>query len=359
MASILLNPFATGAALYLLAQAPQYAREPVLQHLQQALSAKHLHRLIVSLKWIFAVGVFRKVNGYLDDLAINGFRFGSSKKDFHWPDEVAVVTGASSGIGLRLAKNLIAKGIKVAVLDLHELPEELRNDCKAFHFKCDVANKKSVQEVAIQIQTTMGAPSILVNNAGVVTCGKAVLDDKEQKCRRVIEINLLSHYNTVQAFLPDMISKKKGHIVTVASIASFAALPGSLDYSISKSGVQTFHRGLTSELRYIHKVPQIKTTIVHPTFVDTPLIAMIKSDIQSLGQGIVTPESVADAISEQIFSCRSGRLIISDRPYLPDFLQYAPRWLSMLGLSLLERQIGSRYESDGGVNPLGLNRGKS
>jgi all-trans-retinol dehydrogenase (NAD+) len=89
----------------------------------------------------------------------------------------------------------------------------------------------------------------LINNAGI---GNAytVLDIPIEALRKLFDINLISHWSTVQEFLPDMIANKKGHIMSVASLASFVALAGAVDYSATKAALLAFHEGLTQELKH-------------------------------------------------------------------------------------------------------------
>lgn len=75
--------------------------------------------------------------------------------------------------------------------------------------------------------------------------------------RKIFDVNVLSHYYTVQAFLPDMIENNKGHIMTIASMASFFSSGGLVDYCSTKAAVLAFHEGLTQEIRVKHKAPNV------------------------------------------------------------------------------------------------------
>jgi all-trans-retinol dehydrogenase (NAD+) len=87
-----------------------------------------------------------------------------------------------------------------------------------------------------------------------------------QNLKQMFDINLLSHWSAVQEFLPGMLAKKKGHMMSVASLASFVSLAVAVDYSTTKAALMAFHEGLTQELKHRYKCPQIQTSIIHPNW---------------------------------------------------------------------------------------------
>ncbi|GAB7356471.1 hypothetical protein MBLNU459_g7234t1 [Dothideomycetes sp. NU459] len=304
------SPLFTGSALYLLTRAPSSVRQPLLEQLHQVLAPHNLGRLVTGLKWLFALGIVRNINTYLTEWAGNNFYFSSNKQDWVWEQEICVVTGASSGFGALFSKDLSARGIHVVALDINELPPHLQNNPKISFFKCDVTDAEAVKDVAKSIQSTIGHPTILINNAGI-GAGKSVLKTSPDFLKKIFGVNLFSHWYTVQAFLPAMLARKKGHIVSIASVASFVSAAQIVDYAASKVGALAFHEGLSSELRVIHKCPEIKTTIVHPIWADTPLIAEGVDQLKKAGQMIINPQMVSDAVVKQITSCRGGQVIIA------------------------------------------------
>ena len=112
------SPLLTGGLLYLLTKAPPSVRLPVLLHLREVLSAQNIGRLVTTLKWLFAAGVIGATNSKLNELAYNNYRLTSYKKAWDWPNEIAVVTGASSGFGKLFALDLAAKGIKLSLIHI-------------------------------------------------------------------------------------------------------------------------------------------------------------------------------------------------------------------------------------------------
>jgi all-trans-retinol dehydrogenase (NAD+) len=159
------------------------------------------------------------------------------------------VTGGCSGIGELLVKKLVKKGVKVAVLDIQQLPPSLQSHPSVQFFACDVTDANAVSKTAEQVTASMGSPSILVNNVGIAQA-HTIFDTTPEYLHKIFAVNLFSNWYTVQAFLPDMIAKNKGHIVTVASIASFTGVAGMADYCATKAAVLSFHEGM-------HAIPAI------------------------------------------------------------------------------------------------------
>jgi all-trans-retinol dehydrogenase (NAD+) len=169
----------------------------------------------------------------------------------------------------------------------------------------------------------------LINNAGI---GNAwtILDIPTDSLAKLFDINLLSHWSTVQEFLPDMIANKKGHVVGVASLASFVALAGAVDYSCTKAALLAFHEGLTQELKHRYKCPQIKTTIVHPGWTRSAITShpAIQAGLKRVGASLLEPGDVADAIVKHILAAKSGQIVLG--PGLAPKIRALPVWLQEL-----------------------------
>jgi short-subunit dehydrogenase len=197
------------------------------------------------------------------------------------------------------------------------------------YYQCDMTSRDDIHRAAEAIRSDLGPPSILVNNAGI---GNAytILDIPMENLRRLFEVNLLSHWSTVQEFLPDMLAKKKGHIMSVASLASFVSLAAAVDYSCTKSALLSFHEGLVQELKHRYKCPQIKTTIVHPGWTKTAITAhpAIQAGLKSVGAKLLEAEDVAEAMVKRVIAARSGQLILG--PSISPKLRALPTWLQEL-----------------------------
>lgn len=329
-----LSPAVTGLALYLLTRSPPSIQQPILERALSVLSPKNLSRLVTTLKYLFAAGLIKNANSYLSHWANNNFQLFGSTKGWDWNKEIAIVTGGSSGFGALFATDLSAHGIHVVVLDITPLPASLSNNPKISFYTCDVTSPTAVAEAATKIRSEIGDPSILINNAGI-GAGKPILDTTPQFLTKIFNVNLLSHWYTTQAFVPSMISARKGHVVSIASMASFVSAPHLVDYAATKSGALAFHEGLSSELRTLHKCPEIKTTVVHPIWADTPLIAEGKAHLKKTGQLIIDPQTVSDAVVTQILKGRSGQIILAGSAGgVISALRGLPTWISAVLLRM-------------------------
>jgi short-subunit dehydrogenase len=310
------------------------------------LSSSQLVTLHWYLKWALPLCALLDFNSVLNRFAERRWIWKTDKSIWDWKREVAVVTGGSAGIGGCVVKKLTSHGIKVAVLDVSPLSEIftkgwcgtgsscfilIKADELALvrYYKCDITSRDNIHQAAEAIRSDLGSPSILVNNAGI---GNAwtVLDIPQQNLNKMFDINLLSHWSTVQEFLPDMLAKKKGHIMGVASLASFVALAGAVDYSCTKAALLAFHEGLTQEIKHRYKCPSIQTSIVHPNWTKSAITSheAIASGLKSIRANILEPEDVAEAMVNQIVAVKSGQLILG--PALSPKIRALPLWIQEL-----------------------------
>jgi all-trans-retinol dehydrogenase (NAD+) len=174
------------------------------------------------------------------------------------------------------------------------------------------------------LRSDHGSPSILINNAGIGNCS-TILDLSPKLLQTLVGLNLISHWYTVQEFLPDMIAKKKGHVMATSSMAAFLGMASSGDYAATKAGLIAFHETLTQELKHRYKCPQIKTSIVYPIWTRTRLNVSIQ---KQLGNALKEPEDVAKIMVDQIIAAKSGQLVLG--PKLAPLLRGMPVWLQEL-----------------------------
>lgn len=187
-----------------------------------------------------------------------------------------LITGAASGIGRLMALKMARLGGRIVVWDinaqnLEKLAGELKLASSKAHatYVCDVSNRAQVYEMAAKVKAEVGPVDILVNNAGVVS-GRRFLEVPDERIEATMKVNAMAHFWTAKAFLPDMIERNSGHLVTIASAAGLVGVTGLADYSASKFAAVGFDESLRMELR---KTPGVKTTVVCPFFIDTGMFA--------------------------------------------------------------------------------------
>ncbi|KAK3313346.1 hypothetical protein B0H66DRAFT_565922 [Apodospora peruviana] len=289
-----------------------------------------LSTVITVLKTLFSLGVIRSANSTLNSIASNSWRLTAATNDgWDWPNEIAVVTGGSSGIGRGITERLAALGVRVAVLDVQDLPKDMQSIPGIRFYRCDVTSTESIAAAADAVRREIGHPSILVNNAGVAK-PMPILKTEEAFLRRILGVNLMALWFTTQQFLPRMVQRNKGHIVTVASIASFVALATAADYSATKAGALAFHESLASEIKHQYKAPGVLTSVIHPNFARTALIDDFAGRLERNGVRLLTSDVIADQVVKQITGKSGGQLVIPRSATVIAGIRGWPTWLQEL-----------------------------
>jgi len=196
-----------------------------------------------TLKFFLGLNILGRINAKLSDWALNNWK-GHSK--FVKSQEVVLITGGSSGIGELVAREFATLGVKVIIADLNPsknpirtlpssqpLPNQLTSHPAGVHFyQLDVTSTSQISTVAAEIRAAHGDPTVLINNAGIGLC-HTILGGTETGIRKTFEVNTLAHFWTTREWLPAMVRRDHGHVVTVASLASFVVHAQNVDYSVS------------------------------------------------------------------------------------------------------------------------------
>ncbi|XP_021933049.1 17-beta-hydroxysteroid dehydrogenase 13-like isoform X2 [Zootermopsis nevadensis] len=191
-------------------------------------------------------------------------------------NEIVLVTGTGHGIGKELAHQYASLGAIVVCWDINqeqndETVQELRKiGCKAYGYKCDVADRDSVLALALKVKEEVGDVTILVNNAGIMPC-HPLLQHNHQEIRKIFDINVLAHFWMLEAFLPSMIQNNRGHVVALSSMAGVMGLRNLVPYCASKYAVRGLMDALNEELREDARQIEVKFTSIFPFIVDTGL----------------------------------------------------------------------------------------
>jgi short-subunit dehydrogenase len=222
----------------------------------------------------------------------------------------AIITGASSGIGLTLARELARRGHELALLArrtelLEELAQELRKSgAKAVAIPCDVVSLDDVRAAVHRASGELGGPfDLAVANAGVSIPGHATkfnVSDVEQ----VMRVNYFGMVYLFDAVIPAMVERHSGRFAGVASIAGLRGLPTSSAYSASKAAMQSFLEAVRVELEPYG----VGVTIINPGFIATPMTEKNRFKMPFL----MTAEEAAVVIADGLE--RGDRLVEFPKP---------------------------------------------
>lgn len=214
--------------------------------------------------------------------------------------KVALITGASSGIGKTVAEALAAEGATIVVAArredrLDDLVERIEsNGSKALAIECDVTDEDQAHDLINRAKEELGSVDILVNNAGISLPSK-IEEGLSGEWRQMFEVNVLGLLYTTDAAIGVMKEQSSGHIVNVSSLAARRTGEARGIYSATKMAVNAISEALRQELLE----DNIRVSIVEPGVVETEIQEGIQERIGSMTEGIIPlqPEDIAAAIS--------------------------------------------------------------
>ena len=235
-------------------------------------------------------------------------------------DQVAVITGASSGIGRELAKVLARQGARVGLVarrreQLVELSKEIETAGGVAAFApADVADRTTTVAAIRELAGKLGPVDLLVANAGV---GAPTLLDpmNVEDIEKMIRVNVLGVVYAIEAVLPEMLKRKRGHLAGVSSMAAYKGLPGESAYCASKWAVNGYLEGLRIQLREHH----IAVTTICPGFVRTPMTAVNNFKMPFLVE--------ADDAARRIARALARKKKVFNFPWQMSLLMKLTRWL--------------------------------
>lgn len=173
----------------------------------------------------------------------------SEQNFFSLKDQVAVVTGGGQGIGEGVVRRLAAAGANVAVLDLKlDLARTVAESTGGAGIECDVSSASSVENAFAEVRRQLGPIDVLVNNAGIAGRTLPLTELNEQDLDQVYAVNLKGVFLTCKAVIGEMLERKYGRIVNVASIAGKEGNPTLIPYSATKAAVICMTKSLAKEV---------------------------------------------------------------------------------------------------------------
>lgn len=232
------------------------------------------------------------------------------------------ITGAARGIGHATAKALLARGARVVIGDRDVALQEsavaqLTSLGPVSGYPLDVTDRESFATFLDKARTDGGGHiDVLINNAGVMPIGP-FLEQSEESIRSSIEVNLYGVLTGCQLVLPQMIQRRSGHIINIASLSGLIPVPGQVVYVGAKFGVVGLSAALADEM-----APHgVDVSVVMPPFTRTELIAGTR---ETLGTKPVEPEDIAAAVVKTLDKPKTHVAV-------PPFLRFTAQAAQLLG----------------------------
>jgi short-subunit dehydrogenase len=239
-------------------------------------------------------------------------------------DRVALITGAASGIGRQLARDLIAEGARVGAMDcnagaLADLENELTGKPIAIA-SADVTDATATAAAVRDLEAKLGPTGLLIASAGI---GKetSAKNYSAELVADIIRVNLIGVSNTIAAVLPGMRERRRGQIAAMSSLASCRGLPRMAAYCASKAGVNALLDALRVELAPL----DIAVTTICPAWINTPMACAANLP------GFIRLMPVEDAARRILAALRKRRAFYAfpmGAAWQGRLLRYLPRWLS-------------------------------
>lgn len=244
-------------------------------------------------------------------------------------NKVIVVTGGGNGIGRELVLHLLAKGARVAAVDINSaaLQETVtlagsKRDQISIHI-VNITDKDAVTALPEQVITSHGAVDGIINNAGIIQPFVRVNDLDYATIEKVMNVNFYGTLYMTKAFLPYLLKRPEAHIANVSSMGGFLPVPGQSIYGAAKAAVKLFTEGLHSELMNTN----VGVTVVFPGAIGTNIAGnsgvtmKLSPEMEKMQQSMkpLAPEKAAQMIVEGIEKKRYRVVVGSDSAFM-DFL---------------------------------------
>ena len=255
-------------------------------------------------------------------------------------NKVVLITGAARGIGAATARRLAARGARVSLVGLE--PDRLAQVAaeigdRAVWFEADVTDQQAVDGAVAGTVAALGGIDVVVANAGVANNGTVAISPPDALVRTV-DVNLNGVIRTVSAALPH-VTQRRGYVLVIASVASFAMMPGMAAYMASKAGAEHFANALRLEVA--HK--GVKVGTAHPSWIDTDLVRDTQADLTTFGdmlERLPWPMDSTTSVEDCAEALADGIERRKRRIYIPRSIAFVQALRTALTSPLADRIIG-------------------
>lgn len=245
---------------------------------------------------------------------------------FQFGGKVALITGATSGIGKATAQAFALCGARVVVSGINEAEGQAvvdqikRNDGEAVFVQADVTSQEDVDHLIQETLSTYGRLDYAFNNAGIEGVTALTAESTEENWERVLSVNLTGVWRCMKAEIPHMLANGGGAIVNCSSVAGLVGFAGSAPYVASKHGII----GLTKSAALEYAALGIRINAVCPGVIDTPMVERVTHDNPEMEQQLIsqepiarmgTPEEIADAV---LWLCSDSASFVVGHPLVVD-----------------------------------------
>ena len=215
-------------------------------------------------------------------------------------DRTVLITGAASGMGRLMAHKIAAEGAHLVLWDVNAQGlDAVRGEvpgAPGSTYAVDLTDRHAIAAAAERVLREVGPVDVVINNAGIVT-GKTLLDAAPEQIERTFAVNTLALFWVTRAFLPGMLARDRGHVVTIASAGGLVGTSKMVDYCASKHAAVGFDESLRLELK--RQGSRVVTTVVCPFYVSTGMFAGVRTRFPLI-LPILEPDFVVERVVRAI-----------------------------------------------------------
>ncbi|KEQ78488.1 NAD(P)-binding protein [Aureobasidium pullulans EXF-150] len=273
------------------------------------------------------LGILLKLHDFLNDQILNNWNNADS---WDWNQEIVVVTGGCSGIGLSIVEQLLLRNAQttIVIVDYVKPLFEIAADGPLRFYQCDLSDSTAIQQICKAIKADVGDPTVLVNNAGL-TRGQTVMEGEYGDVEMTFRTNIIAPFLLTKEFLPAMVARNHGHIVGISSMSAMITPAGLADYGATKAGMIILQETLRAELKFRHNAPKVRVSTAVLGFIKTPMFKG-KTNQSNFLSPLIHVDTVGEDVVDVLYSRRSRTTFWPGISRYLASLRGGPEWLLAL-----------------------------